>query len=274
MKSEALIVGIINNRRDLRILMDQNWYRIPVDKADKFLKKRWPPKWIAFYYTGAVKNNPFLISHYARIKQITKVLRIDLFPEDPNNLNSSRPYYKISFEKLETLPKPILSRRWRRIIFIQTTYQKFINAAEINDLFDGSKLEDKLWAEFKRNNIDAERQELVQINDRYYFLDFAIHCKNGKLDIETDGDRWHHNPEGAEKDNLRNNDLSAQGWSVIRFNNQQIKEQIISYCIPQVKKSINNLGGITMDEYFSKRFEDYREDGNYQYNFFDYEPEE
>lgn len=149
-----------------------------------------------------------------------------------------------------------------------------MKAVEINDLFDGSSLEDKLWAEFKRNKIEAERQEIVQIKDRFYFLDFAIYCKKGKLDIETDGDWWHHNPEGAEKDNIRNNDISSQGWNVIRFNSHQIREKINFYCIPQIKSSINNFGGIEIDEYFSKRFEEFREDGNYQYNFFDYDPEE
>lgn len=121
MKSEELLVGIINNVSDIEILRDQKWYRIPIDTAEKFLKKRWPPKWIAFYYSGAIKKRPFLILHYARIKNIIEASRKELFPDEPRNPKSNKKYYKIIFEKLETLPKPILSRRWRRIIFIQTT---------------------------------------------------------------------------------------------------------------------------------------------------------
>jgi len=274
MDSEEFLVGIINRISDFEIIRDQHWYRVPVDKADRFLNKRWPPKWIAFYHSGALKNNPFLVSHYAKIKNIVKVSRNKLFPSEPYNKNSNKKYYKIVFEKLETLSKPILSRRWRRIVFIQTTHEKFINAVEINDLFDGSSLEDRLWAEFKKNKIEAERQELVQIEDRFYFLDFAIYCIKGNLDIEADGDEWHHNPDDAEKDNLRNNDLSSQGWNIIRFNSNQIREKINTYCIPQIKNNINNLGGIKIDQYFSKRFEDFNEDGDYQYNFFDYDPED
>lgn len=274
MDSEELLVGIINKISDFEIIRDQHWYRIPMDIADRFLKKRWPPKWIAFYHSGAIKNNPFLISHYAEIKNIIKVHRSDLFPNEPHNQNSNKSYYKIVFENLYTLAKPILSRRWRRIIFIQTTYTKFINAVEINDLYDGSLLEDRLWAEFKRNKIEAERQELVQVENRFYFLDFAIYCLKGKLDIETDGDKWHHNPKAAEKDNLRNNELSSQGWNIIRFNSNQIREKINTYCIPQIMNNINNLGGIVYNQYFSKRFEDFNEDGDYQYNFFDYDLED
>ncbi len=274
MDSEELLVGIINNISDFQIIRDQHWYRIPVDKADRLLNKRWPPKWIAFYHSGALKNAPFLISHYAKIKSIIKAPRYELFSEEPKNLKSNKFYYKIVFEKLNTLAKPILSRRWRRIVFIQTTYKKFLTAIEINDLFDGSILEDRLWAELKRNKIEAERQELVQIKNRFYFLDFAIYCIEGKIDIETDGDEWHHNPKAAENDNLRNNDLSSRGWNIIRFNSDQIREKLYTYCLPQIKNNINNQGGIKIDQYFSKRFEEFNEDGDYQYNFFDYDPED
>lgn len=106
----------------------------------------------------------------------------------------------------------------------------------------------------KRNKIEAERQELIQVNNKYYFLDFAIYCLNGKLDIETDGNNWHHNPKAATHDNIRNNDLSTLGWNTIRFNTKQVMENLNTYCIPQIKSNINNLGGIKIHEVFSKRF--------------------
>ena len=188
-KKEELLVGIVTTQSDFEIIQNQLWYRVPVDKVEGPLKKRWPPKWIAFYYTNAIREFPQMIIQYAIISSIKEATRKELFPEEKEIFKSKRNYYKISFKKVETLPKPILSRRWRRIVFIQTTYSKFINAVEVNDLFDGSRLEDRLWAEFKRNGISAERQEAVKIDDNFYFLDFAIHCKKGKLDIETDGDR-------------------------------------------------------------------------------------
>ena len=48
-KSEELLVGIVNRIGDYNIIHNQFWYRVPIDKADKMLKDRWPPKWIAFY---------------------------------------------------------------------------------------------------------------------------------------------------------------------------------------------------------------------------------
>ena len=185
-KSEELLVGIVNSLSDFELIQNQLWYRITVDKADNLLKRRWPPKWIAFYYSGALKNFPQMIIHYAKVSSIKTVIRKQLLPDEKENYKSKRSYYKISFNKVESLIKPILSRRWRRIVFIQTTYKKFINAVEVNDLFDGSKLEDRLWTELKRNRISAERQQVVKADEKFYFLNFAIHCKKGKLDIETD----------------------------------------------------------------------------------------
>lgn len=264
---EELLVGIINNVSDLEIARDKHWYRIPVISVNKLLRKRWPPRWIAFYLSGKIKNNAFMIKHYARISGIKIVTRKTLFPHENINSKTNNRYYKISFNELLTLPKPILSRRWRRIIFIQTTFNKFQNAVEINDLFDGSTLEDKLWAELKRSKIEAERQELVQVDNKFYFLDFAIYCVKGKLDVETDGDMWHHTPNKSAQDNIRNNDLTSQGWNIIRFNSNQVNEQIKTYCIPQIKTNINNLGGIKIDETFYRRFIQNRTD-SYQGDLF------
>lgn len=251
---EELLVGIVNRVADYKIIHNQFWYRVPVEKADKNLKRRWPPKWIAFYYTNKIKDYPLMIIHYAKVSGVKGATRQELFPEETENYKSKRNYYKISFKKVETLPKPILSRRWRRIVFIQTTYKKFINAVEVNDLFDGSHLEDRLWAEFKRNRVSAERQQVVKVDEKFYFLDFAIHCKKGKLDIETDGDRYHHNPVAANKDNIRNNDLTSNGWNVIRFDSQQIREKMESYCLPTIMTNVNKLGGIEFDKPSMERF--------------------
>lgn len=251
---EELLVGIVNNISDYDIIQNRFWYRIPVDKADKLLKKRWPPDWIAFYYTDSIKKYPQMVIHYGKVSRISVESRKELFPSEKKNYKTNKEYYKISFDEVRILPKPILSRRWRRIVFIQTTFRKFIKAREVNDLFDGSTLEDRLWAEFKRNRISADRQEVVKIDDKFYSLDFSIYCKKGKINIELDGDRWHHNPKGSAKDNIRNNDLTSNGWSVIRFDSQQVHEKMETYCIPTIKVSINKLGGIDPDESAMERF--------------------
>lgn len=270
-KSEELLVGIVNTQSDFEIIQEQHWYRIPMEKVKNQLKRRWPPKWIAFYYTSSVKEFPQMIIHYAKVKDISEASRPELFPVDKHPYKSSRKYYKISFDNIESLPKPILSRRWRRIVFINTTLKKFKNAIEVNDLFDGSNLEDKLWAALKRHKIAAERQQVVKVDNKFYFLDFAIHCKKRKLDIETDGDRYHHNPEAAAKDNYRNNELTSNGWNVIRFDSNQIHEKMEVYCLPTIMTNINKLGGIEFDDSSMKRFLKHNPDQVYPNYFEEFE---
>ena len=151
----------------------------------------------------------------------------------------------IAFQSpLQRLPQPIFSRRRRLIVFIPTTWRKFVNAAEINDLYDESPLEDRLWAELKRLNISAERQEFMPAKGHTYALDFAIYCTLGKIDIETDGDTWHTDPERISLDNLRDNDLETADWKLLRFNTPCIMEKMAEYCLPTIVENINTLGGL------------------------------
>ncbi len=269
MRGEVL-VAIINNRLDLTTAREEHWYRIPVDSKQKWLRGRWPPKWLAFYQTKVFDEEAYAINYYAKVTDIAEAYRWQLFEHEPHGEGRNRRYYRLSLDRLQRLPKPIISRRHRRIVFIPTTWKKLINAAEINELFDESSLEDRLWAAFKRLEIHAERQELVSVKGRNYFLDFAIYCASGKIDVETDGDQWHANPERAALDNLRDNDLESVGWQQLRFTPHQLKEQMAEYCIPKVVETINNLHGLEEEGDFMPRKIDLRTpDGSHQLGLFD-----
>ena len=75
----------------------------------------------------------------------------------------------------------------------------------------------------------------------------------GKLDVEADGDTWHASKEKAGADNLRDNTLKTEGWRVLRFNSQQVREQMTDYCVPTVVENINRLGGLNYDNALPKK---------------------
>jgi very-short-patch-repair endonuclease len=262
-----VLVAILNNRLDYSIIRERHWYRIPVSTVDKWIKDRWPPKWLAFYQTMAFGDEKHAVNYFGEIQDIRKVHRWELFPDEPRDEKSKRQYYQIFIKTLETMPLPIYSRRFRRIVVIPTTWEKFSGAAEINDLYDESSLEDKLWAEFKRHRIPAERQEFVVARKHDYALDFAIYCIKNNLDIETDGDFWHANPEKAEQDNLRDHDLSSAGWKIFRFSEKQVQEQAAKYVINTVIENINKLGGLDEGKVIARKI---NPDGSpYQPSLFD-----
>lgn len=267
-KRGEVLIAIINDKRDFVIARNHNWYRIPVSSAHKWLKNRWPPKWLAFYQTKVFGSEAHAICYYFQVIKINKVYRWQLFPDEPIGKKRNRQYYQLILSPLQKLPEPIFSRRWRRIVFIPTTWQKFIHALEINDLYDESPLEDRLWAEFKRHHVPAERQEFITVKRQNYALDFAIYCAKGKIDVETDGDTWHANPEKAALDNLRDNALEAVGWKVLRFTTHQIQERTENYCIPTVTETVNHLGGIDEGGIVPRKI-DLETNGSYQMGLFD-----
>lgn len=242
-QESKVLVAILKNKEDLPIARDLHWYRIPVDKADKFLSKKWPPEWLAFYLPKIFGEEAFSVRQYARVLRIEKAKRWQLFPQNPLKINSDKEYYQLRISDLYNLVRPISSTRLRRIVFIQTSMKKLLSAEEINDLYEGTKIEEKMWNEMKKNNIVAERQMLISSGEKKYFLDFAIYCKKGKIDVETDGDFWHNNPKKAVKDNERNNDLASLGWQVLRFSSGQIIKDDTGYCMRKIIQTMHSLSG-------------------------------
>lgn len=262
-----LLVAILNDPRDFHYAADDHWYRIPVAGVGRFLKGRWPPRRLAFYQTKIFAEEAYSVRYYADVIGIRRVTRRDLFPNEPDGIKSAKTYYRLELSPLQQLPEPIFSRRARRITFIASTWEKFTGAVEINDLYHGSPLEDRLWAALKRRHIPAEREEYLSAGDQNYVLDFAVYCITKNIDVETDGDSYHANPEKAAYDNLRNNNLTAAGWQILRFTASQIHEELDSYCIPEIARTINNLDGL--DDGPAPRKVDGRPDHPYQMGLFD-----
>lgn len=243
-KRGEFLVAIVQQPLDLSYAREKHWYRIPVESANKLLKKRWPPQWIAFYQTKAFGSEAYAIQYYAKVEGISIVSRRELYPDKSNDKKAKQKYYKLSLGELTRCSYPIYSRRLRRIVFIPTTLEKFRNASEINDLYDESPLEDKLWAAMKRQQISAERQNWVRVGNKNYVLDFAMYCDKGNLGVETDGDWYHNEPKRVRADKKRDNDLHVHGWQTLRFTTSQIREELDSYCVDTIKGAIDSLGGL------------------------------
>lgn len=242
-KRGEVLVAFLPRPGDLEILRRDGWYRIPEGKEPR----RWPPEYVAFYQPKAFGMEAFAVRYWAKVSRIESKTRREIFPDEPSNAKSGKRYYQIFIEKLETLPEPIPNFRKRFFVFIPTTLYKLETAQEINDLYDESPLEEAVWIELKKLGIPAERQFYVDHAGQRYALDFAVFCRDGRIDIETDGDVWHSKPERIEEDNRRNNAMATLGYKVLRFNTLQVCEQMAEYCVPQIVKTVNRLGGAEED---------------------------
>lgn len=248
---KEVLVALLPKVEALNTLKTENWYHIPVETAPK----RWPPKVLAFYQ-GKVfgKKEAYKIRYFGEVEQIDTVPRKELFPNDEKNQHKAeRLYYRLQIKTLEERPTPIISYRPRRLVFIPTTIEKFKFAQQINDLFDGSPLEDRLWSALKYIDILAERQWKVVVQKHNYYLDFAIFCKHGKLAIETDGYTYHYDDRNQiDYDTWRGNEIEIDGWRLLRYTTKQVRDDWTPY-LSQIQKVIDQLGGVQSPKKYERK---------------------
>lgn len=258
------LVAVLNNRPDFERAKVEHWYRIPVQSAPDRLRDI---RWIAFYLTQAFGREKWSVRYWAKVRKITQARRADLLTSEKTHPRSQNMYFRLALGTLQVRPEPILSRRRRRIVFIPSNWKKFTTALEINDLVHGSPLEDRLWAAFKQEEIEAERQWWEGDKETRYCLDFALFCPQRNVDVECDGDSWHINPKSAAHDNARNNFLEQRGWHVLRFNTAQLTDDLAG-CVRNVTTLVNRCGGLIMADDSVKPFATTEPNGSKQLRLF------
>ncbi len=234
------LVGIVPRKTLWPIIRQKHWYHIPVVSAPRNIKK---VRYLAFYFPSIFGEElKYRVCYYAPVKGIKIVKRIELFSDEPHHPRANQEYYQIDLTQIRKLPRPIPSKRWRRLVHIPSTYEKLMNAREINDLYETSPLEDAMYRALKREEIIPERQFYVRTGSQMYCLDFCVFCKKRNIDIECDGERYHTLPDALSRDRQRNNDLASQGWAVLRFSGTQIRNDLPD-CVRLIKKTISTNAG-------------------------------
>jgi hypothetical protein len=114
--------------------------------------------WLAFYFTKTFGENRWAIHYYAPIQGHELVTRRDLIPSKPEHPRAGQWYYKLQIGPLEHKLPPIVAHRWRRITFIVTSGDRFMQAHEINDLYEQESPAGQLYARLKELGIAVERE--------------------------------------------------------------------------------------------------------------------
>lgn len=243
-----VLVAMLPEPKDWAILHEQHWYRIRKLDSSPDIIKNGSAEYIAFYHTAKFATDlKHKVVKYAKIKRIVTASRLQLFPNESRDHGQvNQQYYKVEFDELLTLPQPIVSRRGHRVTFVPTTEKKFFSGStDFNRLFKGSFLEEDMESIMDEWGIEYEREyrEFVD-NKKYYDLDFAIFCKNGKIDIECDGDTYHVGNENVHRDKTRNNELESYKWKVLRYTTTHFKKER-EHMKKTIYKTIQACGGAT-----------------------------
>jgi hypothetical protein len=248
-KEKIILVGVIKNRRDLKILLKENWYRIPL---------RYAPKrgfhYLAFYQPLFFGRQGKCIRYYARVLNRRVVKRGDLLLDEPEHPRAGDYYLRVRVGKIKKLPQPIRNIIPRRISFGFTTLNHFLKSKDILQLYKVAPLEPTVEDGLKKAGIRVISQYHVNPvrkgfsnrmkgDGKRYFLDFAIFCQKGKIAIECDTKKVHSLPSQKERDKIKDNFLRSYGWKVIRLKEDEIMSNL-SGCIERIKKAVQKLGGL------------------------------
>lgn len=209
--SDRVLVGVMTHPQDFCLARDEGWYRIPVRHAPESTTDS---AVLAFYFTAAFGEDKWAVHWYSEVRGHELVLRRDLFPDQTEHPRANEPYYKVQIGPLIRRDPAIPSLRWRRISFINTTWDRFSAAEEINDLYLSGA--DGLYVTLKESGFFPEREYFIREDDDpcAYTADLVIPCRDGMVKCV-----WGDGP--AAEDVLREPSLAAVREAVARLGGPQ-----------------------------------------------------
>jgi hypothetical protein len=225
--TDLILVAVLNNKRDFEIARVLGWYRIPLSRSPKTVAV----DWLAFYQTAKFGEEKWAINYIAPVRGHELATRAEFLRTQPDHPRANEQYYKIQLGPLERLPRPIPSRKWRRITFLYTTGERLLKAEEINDLIVQSEERELLWKALRERGLTAERQYETKKDGE---IDLALLCALGNLGIwlgET----------SAERRTLK----ERRGWYYLSFPETALKAELPSV-VETIEREVEKLGGLAV----------------------------
>ena len=236
---KTALIAVLKDPRDLKIATQDHWYRIPVKKAPRSNFTH-----IAFYQPACFKPDGKRIEYYAEVTDCATGRRIDILPDEPEHPAATQLYLKYTLGPLTKLPVAILNTSASRISFGYATLKRLAQAVNILGIFNVFPVENMMCAALKSSGISFFREHNIMRDRKVkYRLDFALLCKNGKLDIECDSHRWHSTPRQHARDEIRDKWLRRNGWITLRFGEHEVLHNV-EVCIGEINTAVESFGGI------------------------------
>jgi len=180
---ERVLVAVVPRLRDWELIRSEHWYRIPVSRAPR----RIAAQYLAFYHPRVFRNTRWTISYYASVRRYCLARRRDLLPDEADHPRADHLYYKIEIGSLKRLPRPIPSRKLRRVTFIMTTMSRLLGARDVVDLWEHDGARDRLWRALRARDIQAHRDYVITERGLRYRADLAVLAAQRGMAVECVG---------------------------------------------------------------------------------------
>lgn len=180
---DRVLVGVINRKKDLDYLLHDYWYRIPQTEMPDGIYA----EYIAFFLSGAAAKrfDSSGIHYYARRVGLELRYRKDLLPDETSDRAQRRAndkYYKVQFNAIEGKVPPITNPTNRSIAFIHTTWDRFVRAREIADLYSKNDyFVDRIYHALRDKQIRVHRYWDAQRKQYGFGASVRIICEQATI---------------------------------------------------------------------------------------------
>lgn len=177
---DRVLVGVINTKRDLSAAQDAHWYRIPQKKMLRGVNV----EYLAFFLSGSAlkKQQPSGIYYYAQRQGVELVYRRDLLPQQPNHARAGDVYYKVQISDLITKTPPVFNPNRRPVVFIHTTWDRFVHAQTIADLYSKADYYvDRIYHALRSSGLQPDRYWDAEQRQNGQGAHLRILCASGSV---------------------------------------------------------------------------------------------
>jgi hypothetical protein len=181
---DRVLIGVINSKRDLQLAQEEHWYRIPQEQMPKGVDT----EYLGFFLSGAVfKQQNHGVFYYGRCTGGVELAhRRDLIPHEADHARAEQVYYKVMVQPLKEKLPPILNPTRRKFSFIKTTWDRFVRAEVLKDLYsDDDQLVDRIFHVLRQRGYALERT--WEADRRYvgYSPQLRVLCQRGEVVVST-----------------------------------------------------------------------------------------
>jgi len=229
-------VAVLKTPRDLQILLEEGWYRIPLVYAPK---RRFTH--LAFYQPAAFGPRGKRIERYARVRAIETAPRRELLPSEPRHERAGDIYLKCFVGRVQTLARPICNIIPRRVSFGFTDLATLRAAGDILELYHVPRTEQILAEALALAGIQTIPEHTVTHKGRRVRIDLAIIEGDRKMAIECDNRKAHAPKVQQARDRRKDAFLRRLGWRVLRFHEEEIlarPDECVSLAVEILRQKI------------------------------------
>ncbi len=145
-------------------------------------------EYIAFFLSRAFKERNGGIYYYAERTGLELAYRKDLLPKEADHPRAEQVYYKVQLSGLIEKNPPVLNPTRRTIGFIYTTWDRFVQAQQISDLYSKADyFVDRIYHALRNRGIYPDRTWSAEYRT-HTAPQLRILCQRGLLTASTEPD--------------------------------------------------------------------------------------